>query len=141
MCTYTHTHTYLHTRRLALSHGPTLPPFLLLCLPLILCAFISLSCFSSLAQSLFFLFCKRQVSFAKEPYKRDDILQKRPMILRSLLIVATPYHLYVLHFVCVSLFLFLCPSLTLSLSLTYSLSRTSSLFLISSLCLIPSLSP
>ena len=34
---------------------------------------------------------KSQVSFAKEPYKRDDILQKRPMILRSLLIVATPY--------------------------------------------------
>jgi len=27
---------------------------------------------------------------AKEPYKRDDILPKRPMILRSLLIVA-PY--------------------------------------------------
>jgi len=36
---------------------------------------------------------KLQVSFAKEPYKRDDILQKRPIILRSLLIVATPYHL------------------------------------------------
>ena len=32
-----------------------------------------------------------QVSFAKEPYKRDDILQKRPIILRSLLIVATAY--------------------------------------------------
>jgi len=32
-----------------------------------------------------------QVSFAKEPYKRDDILQKRPRILRSLLIVATPW--------------------------------------------------
>jgi len=31
------------------------------------------------------------VSFAKEPYKRDDILQKRTMVLRSLLIVATPY--------------------------------------------------
>ena len=31
------------------------------------------------------------VTFAKEPYKRDGILQKRPMILRSLLIVATPY--------------------------------------------------
>jgi len=29
--------------------------------------------------------------FAKEPCKRDDILQKRPIILRSLLIVATPY--------------------------------------------------
>ena len=27
------------------------------------------------------------VSFAKEPYKRDYILQKRPVILRSLLIV------------------------------------------------------
>ena len=27
---------------------------------------------------------------AKERYKRDDILQKRPLILRSLLIVATP---------------------------------------------------
>jgi len=34
---------------------------------------------------------KLQVSFAKDPYKRDDILQKRPMILRSLLIVANPY--------------------------------------------------
>ena len=32
---------------------------------------------------------KLQVSFAKKPYKRDDILQKRPIILRSLLIVAT----------------------------------------------------
>jgi len=27
---------------------------------------------------------KSQVSFAKEPYKRDDILQKRHIILRSL---------------------------------------------------------
>jgi len=34
---------------------------------------------------------KLWVSFAEEPYKRDDILQKRPVILRSLLIVATPY--------------------------------------------------
>jgi len=31
------------------------------------------------------------VSFAKEPYKRDDILQKRPVILSILLTVATPY--------------------------------------------------
>jgi len=31
------------------------------------------------------------VFFAKEPYKRDDVLQKRPVILRSLLIIATPY--------------------------------------------------
>jgi len=34
---------------------------------------------------------KLQVSFAKEPYERDYILQKRPIMLRSLLIVATPY--------------------------------------------------
>jgi len=34
---------------------------------------------------------KLQVSFAKEPYKRDCILQKRPIIFRSLLFVATPY--------------------------------------------------
>ena len=34
---------------------------------------------------------KLKVSFAKEPYKRDDILQKRLVILRSLLIVATLY--------------------------------------------------
>jgi len=33
-----------------------------------------------------------QVSFAKEPYQRDCILQKRPVILRSLQIVATPMH-------------------------------------------------
>ena len=34
------------------------------------------------------------VSFAKEPYKRDYILQKRHIILRSLLIVAIPYRRY-----------------------------------------------
>jgi len=34
---------------------------------------------------------KVQVSFAKEPYKKDDILQKRPVISSILLIVATPY--------------------------------------------------
>ena len=33
---------------------------------------------------------KLQVSFAKEPYERDYILQERPIILRSLRIVATP---------------------------------------------------
>jgi len=34
---------------------------------------------------------KLQVSFAKKPYIRDDILPKRPIIWRSLLFVATPY--------------------------------------------------
>ena len=39
---------------------------------------------------------KSNVSFAKETCKRDDILKKKPMIFRSLLIVATPYvHVYV----------------------------------------------
>ena len=36
-----------------------------------------------------------QGSFAKEPYKRHDNLQKGPIILKSLLIVATPQHLQV----------------------------------------------
>ena len=34
---------------------------------------------------------KLQVSFAKEPYKGDNILQKRPSLLRSLLIVCESY--------------------------------------------------
>jgi len=34
---------------------------------------------------------KWEVSFAKEPYKRDNILQKRPRILLILLTVASPY--------------------------------------------------
>jgi len=34
---------------------------------------------------------KLKVSFAKQPYERDDILQKRPLMLRSLLIIATLY--------------------------------------------------
>jgi len=33
---------------------------------------------------------KLQVSYAKEPYKRDDILEKRPIISSILLTVATP---------------------------------------------------
>ena len=34
---------------------------------------------------------KTYVSFEKEPCQGDDILQKRPMILWSLLIVVSPY--------------------------------------------------
>ena len=34
-------------------------------------------------------------SFAKEPYKRDDILQRRPIILRSLLIAAVTLSMFV----------------------------------------------
>ena len=34
---------------------------------------------------------KSQISFVKEPYKRDNILQQRPILLSILLSVATPY--------------------------------------------------
>ena len=48
---------------------------------------------------------KLQVSFAKEPYKRDYILQKSPIILRSLLTVATPYiYLYYIFLCCFFLY-------------------------------------
>ena len=57
-------------------------------------AFFSPSLFVSLASALGWLRLVRSLklwgSLAKEPYKRDYILQKRPTILRSLLIVATP---------------------------------------------------
>jgi len=67
--THTHTHTHTHTRTLTHTRCKT-------------------SCdmgWLRLVGSL-----KLYVSFAKEPYKRNDILQKRPIILRSLLTVATP---------------------------------------------------
>ena len=40
---------------------------------------------------------KLYVSFAKEPYKRDHTLQKRPIISRSLLIVATPHPAHIFN--------------------------------------------
>jgi len=47
------------------------------------------------------LFCK------KEPWKRDYILQKRPITLRSLLIVATPYRIWTSRFTHASVMLHL----------------------------------
>ena len=44
--------------------------------------------FASFGDGTILLFWKIEISFAKEPYKRDYILQKRPVILRSLLIEA-----------------------------------------------------
>ena len=56
---------------------------------------------------------KLQVSFAKEPYKRDYILHKRPIIVRSLLIVANPYHnVYAPHLCFLALSLACFPPLT-----------------------------
>ena len=46
---------------------------------------------------------KLQVSFAKEPCKRHNILQKRPIISRSLLIIATSYDIWGVHHVSTSL--------------------------------------
>ena len=74
-----------------------------------------------------------QVSFAKEPYKRDDILQKRPVNSSILLTVATPYHISVRtlydHVVSVSdcffflaIYLYLAFSQSLALSLSFALS-------------------
>ena len=40
---------------------------------------------------------KLQGSFAKEPYKRDYVLQKRPVMLSVLLTVATPYRMAKIH--------------------------------------------
>jgi len=42
---------------------------------------------------------KLYLSFAKEPYKRDYILQKRPIISRNLLIEATPYSSFFIYIV------------------------------------------
>jgi len=54
---------------------------------------------------------KLYVSFAKEPYKRDFVLQKRPVILRSLPIVATLYVLICEHMcmscACVFIYMFI----------------------------------
>jgi len=44
---------------------------------------------------------KSHVSFAKEPYKKDYVLQKRPVIWRSLLIVAIPYSFQICRWWCV----------------------------------------
>ena len=83
--THTHTHesrtytrgvTNLHTRLFCVTHR-TCP----------MCGLRQMTCEQRLVGS-----SKLWISFAKEPYKRYDILQKRRMILRSLLIVATPSH-------------------------------------------------
>ena len=43
---------------------------------------------------------KSQFSFAKEPYKRDYILQNRHILLRSQIFVATPYRYAIVHRQC-----------------------------------------
>ena len=50
--------------------------------------------------------------FSNEPYKRDCILQKRPIILRSLLIVATPWYVYISVCVYVCVCVCVCTQMT-----------------------------
>ena len=52
---------------------------------------VSLSCCLAMGWLRLVGSLKLRVSFAKEPYKRDPYSPKRRIILRSLLIVATPY--------------------------------------------------
>ena len=50
---------------------------------------------------------KLQVSFAREPYNRDYILQKRPIISSTLLNVATPYPKRTNICVCVYIYIYM----------------------------------
>ena len=52
---------------------------------------LSARCSSAMGWLRLVGFLKFHVSFAKEPYKRDYVQQKRPIISRSLRSVATPY--------------------------------------------------
>jgi len=74
--THTHTHTHTHSHRYNHRHRHSV---------LVGCRCPCMGCLG-LAGSL-----ELYVSFAKEPYERDDILQKRLLILRSPRIVANPY--------------------------------------------------
>jgi len=91
ICMYIYMHTCIHT---SITHMPEIP---------------------QLYQTIWVGSLEAQVSFAKEPYKRDDILQKWPIIVRCLLIVAAPYqrpypsvYVHVYIHVCVSVCLWLC---------------------------------
>jgi len=53
---------------------------------------LSLYCHTPMGRLRFVGSIILQVPFAKEPYKRDCILQNRPMIRSILLTIATPYH-------------------------------------------------
>jgi len=71
---HTHTHTHTHTRTRTHTHTFSL-------------THASQQVFH---WALIHTWRHKCTWIAKEPYKRDDILQKSPIILRSLLIVATP---------------------------------------------------
>ena len=95
--THSHTHAVLSSTSLECASKDTLKhtPFLLnmveCVLEHILKVFYSTSPECAMGWLRLVRSIKLQVSFAKEPYKRDYILQKRPTILLILLIVATPY--------------------------------------------------
>jgi len=80
-CTYIRRYIYIHTY-IGLSGELQMKPRDRVC-----CVFLFVH--MGRLQSVGSL--KLHVSLVKEPYKRGDILQKRPIILRSLPIEATPY--------------------------------------------------
>ena len=95
---FTHTHTHTHTHAHIHTHTHTVPH---------LTDVLETTCFRFYAWYESYLddmhhiawlrsvgSFKLYVSFAKDTYKRDDILQKRRIIIWSLLIVATPYESY-----------------------------------------------
>jgi len=79
--TLVHTHTLSHTHTNTQTHQRTHEQI----------RHLSHSCCIPMGWLRSVASLKLYVSFAKEPYKQDCILQKRPIIVRSLLIVATPY--------------------------------------------------
>jgi len=101
---YAHTLHFIlpfHLRIYVRIHTYTLTPYTHTCTYINLYAFLQPTsptstkpqrpCDTDMGWPWFVGFLKLLISFAKEPYKRDDIPQKRPTILRSLLIEATPY--------------------------------------------------
>ena len=108
--TRTHTHTHTHTCIVNLACHDT--KWICVLLSAVMC--YGVATISRIDKNIFTLYhdeldsavmcymgwlrlvgsLKLYVFFAKEPYKRDNILQKRRVILRSLPIVATPYLLW-----------------------------------------------
>ena len=89
-----HTHTLCHTRTHSLSHTHTYTSSKTLPETLFATHFRDTLSHAHMGWLRLVGSLKLQVSSAKEPYERDDILQKRPTNIRSLLISATPYQCF-----------------------------------------------
>ena len=72
---------YIHSYKVYINYDPWL------CIG----ALHHFTIYTCMQSNCIYFVSKLYVSFAKEPYKRNYILQKRPIILRSLLIAANQY--------------------------------------------------